>query len=66
MALLLSSATCTVTSIDDALLKINTTCTDPSLSPTLYIDWLKDIVATNKTNKASYKQLQISRKIFID
>ena len=40
------SLTSTVTSVDDGLLRTNTGCTGPSLSLTLYADWLKDMVAT--------------------
>ena len=54
-SLLLS--TCTVNSIKEMSLRINTGCTDPLFSLILYADWLNFIVIT-KYNKETH-QLQI-------
>ena len=33
--------TCTITVVDDGLLRTSTGCAGPSSSSTLYVDWLK-------------------------
>ena len=38
--------TCTMTSVDDGLLRTNTGSAGPSSSLTMYVDLLKDTVAT--------------------
>ena len=53
-----STKTCTLTLADDGLLRFNASSTDAPFSPTLYVDWLKDIVAA-VGQKPCCKQMQI-------
>ena len=44
VALMSFLLTCTVTSVDDGLLRTSTGCAGPSSSLTLYVDWSKHTV----------------------
>lgn len=49
--------TCTITSVDDGLLRTNTGSAGPSSSLTMYVDWLKDTVATTwQTTQNNWKR----------